>query len=76
MPLHAVLHSIKLSDIIFIIMLSVPKYVYCLAYILFLAKITSYQINQTLLITVKTVVDFIRPLVVIKHRHVSFCYIY
>ena len=63
MPLHAVFPIPP-----------VCKHVYCLTYILFLATITSQQINQLLLITVKTVVDFMRPLVFITYKHVSFYY--
>ena len=39
--------------------LSISKYFYYLTYVFVLATIASKQINETLLNTVKTVVDFI-----------------
>ena len=73
MPFHAVFRSITLTSTSFIIIPSVPKYVYCLTYY-FWQQLHVNRLNQTLFITVKTVVDFIRRLVVITYKHVSFCY--
>ena len=48
MLLHAVFPSIKLSSIVFMIIPSVPKYVNCLTYILFLATITITDLSNQL----------------------------
>ena len=50
-------------------------YVSYLTYILCLKTITNLLINQKFLITIKTGLDFVRPLVVMAYKHVSFCYI-
>ena len=69
MALHAVIASIKLPCVIFIVTPSVPL---CLLFDPHSVSGNGYYMRHFSLQS--KLIDFISPLVAIKYKHVSFCY--
>ena len=76
MLLHTLFSSIETSTFRHVVVLCTAKLVYSLTSVLFPTRIASHQINQTFIITVKTMVCLKGFLSDGASKSISFCYIF